>query len=885
MEALRLSAGSRLGPYELVAHLGTGGMGEVYLARDSRLGREVAIKVLRPELARNPEHLARFEREARMLAALNHPNVGVIYGLEEFEGVRFLVLEYVPGPTLAERAAAGALPLDEVLRTGRRIAAALAAAHARGIVHRDLKTLNVKVTPEGTVKVLDFGLAKAVASSTDATLGPGSPTLGTPVTKAGMVLGTLATMSPEQARGLAVDTRTDIWALGCVVFEMLSGREPFSAGTAADTIAGILERQPDWSALPASTPPALVRLLKVCLEKDPARRPAAADEVARELRRIAREPQVSQGGGDEPRAVHGPFRIVAAVGRFIRGGAPRQRRPEAGTWRPPRLAQVTFGPGIASFAALSPEARDLVYSADVGSVRKLFRARADGSDPSQLTTGPHDDIQPTHAPDGASVLFVRSRDPGRRLEPADVFGQYTGADLWALELASGRETRLLDDANNPAFSPDGKRIAVDASWAGPRRVWVVDRRGRNPVQVTSDSSEAVVHLRPRWSPDGTRIVFQNLERTKFDLRVVEVAGGRLSWLTDDLFQDLNPVWSPSGRLVFFSSNRGGGLNVWALPVTPEGAPDGPPRQLTTGAGQDVEIAASGDGRTLAFSILRQNADLWRLPVDPASGLATGPPQSVVASSREESRGAWSPDGNRIAFNCDRSGDMNIWIHTPADGSLRQLTRGPGGDYQPNWAPDGRTLAFFSSRNGSPGIWTADAETGRLTPLTRDRHIEVNPFFSPDGRRIAFQSDRAGRLEVWVMDADGGGARQLTSVGASGHFLRWSADGRWIVFRCPAGGASRTMRVAVEGGDPEATAEVQGGAHMSFSPDGSRVMDVVNHKTLWVSPLAGGSPQRVFEFEDPGARIDYPVWSPDGRWVLFDRFLPQGGDVWVMRDFD
>ncbi len=884
MEPLRLAAGTRLGGYEVISHLGSGGMGEVYRARDARLGREVAIKVLRSGLADDPEHLARFEREARMLAALNHPNVAAIHGLEECDGIRFLVLEFVPGPTLAERVVAGPLPLADVLRTGRRIAAALAAAHARGIVHRDLKTLNVKVTPEGAVKVLDFGLAKAVAGGSDETLGPRSPTLTTPVTNAGMVLGTLATMSPEQARGLAVDARTDIWALGCVLFEMLTGRGPFSADSAADTIAGILGKAPDWTALPQATPPELTRLLKRCLDKDPERRPASAEAIARSLKGLARalqEPTASAAAG---RPGNARARLVTAVRALFR--TPRSNEPQHGepARRPPSLLQVTFGPGIAGFPALSADGREVVYSADAGAVRHLFRTSSDGSGARRLTSGPHDDIQPAVSPDGTSVVFVRARERGVRLEPADVFGQYGGGDLWALDLASGRETRLLDEAFNPAFSRDGRRIAVDASWAGPRRIWVVDPRGRNPVQVTTDSSEAVAHLRPRWSPDGTRIVFQNQERTKLDLRVVTLAGGALSWLTDDLFQDINPVWAPSGRAVFFSSNRGGGLNVWAMPVTAEGAPGGQPRQLTTGAGQDVDVAVAGDGRTLAFSILHQNADLWRLPVDPVTGRAAGPPQPVVASSREESRGAWSPDGTLIAFNCDRAGDMNIWLHGLADGSLRQLTRGPGGDYQPNWSPDGRTLAFFSSRSGSPGIWTVELASGKLRQIGGSGRIDVNPFFSPDGSRIAFQSDRAGRLEVWVMDRDGGGARQLTGVGVSGHFLRWTADGRWIIFRCP-GGSSRTMRVAADGGEPEPTAEVQGGAHMSFSPDGARIMDVAAHKTLWVSPLAGGPPERVFEFDDPGVRIDYPVWSPDGRWVLFDRFLPQGGDVWVMRDFD
>jgi Tol biopolymer transport system component len=255
---------------------------------------------------------------------------------------------------------------------------------------------------------------------------------------------------------------------------------------------------------------------------------------------------------------------------------------------------------------------------------------------------------------------------------------------------------------------------------------------------------------------------------------------------------------------------------------------------------------------------------------------------VIATTREESRGAWSPDGRRIAFNSDRAGDMNLWIHDLDDRSTRQLTRGPGGDYQPAWSPDGQALAFFSSRAGRPGIWTIDLGSDTLSPLSPSDAIEINPAYSPDGTKIAYQSDRAGRLEVWVMGRDGRDPTQITRVGAMGHFLRWTRDGRWILFTCPSGGAPRTLRVAADGtSEPEPLPPVKGGSHISLSPDETRILDVVGHKVLHVSPLHGGDPWAVFEFDDPSVRIDYPVWSPDGRWALFDRFRPEGGDVWVL----
>jgi TolB protein len=295
----------------------------------------------------------------------------------------------------------------------------------------------------------------------------------------------------------------------------------------------------------------------------------------------------------------------------------------------------------------------------------------------------------------------------------------------------------------------------------------------------------------------------------------------------------------------------------------------------------VECAPSPDGRRLAFTILRQNADVWKLPVAPETGRPTGPPESVIASTREDSRGAWSPDGRSIAFNSDRDGEMHVWLHSVADGSSRPLTRGAGGDFQPNWSPDGRTIAFFSSRVRGVHLWTVDVATGETRQLTDGTALDVNPFHSPDGKQLAFHSDRSGRLEVWVSRSDGGEPRPLSHEGTSGHFLRWTADGRYVVHRCPCDGAPRTERLSVEGGAAERLAVVEGGAHLSFAPDGRTIMDVVGHRALWASPLLSGSPAKVFEFEEPDVRIDYPVWSPDGRTVLFDRFRPQGGDVWIL----
>ena len=866
---MTLAAGALLAHYVIQEQLGRGAMGEVYSAKDTRLGRDVALKLLAAGISRNPEGLKRFEREARVLASLDHPNIARIYGLEEVDTRSFLVLELVPGETLDARLRRGPLSQAEALALARQVVSALEAAHAKGVVHRDLKPANIKLRPDGRVSVLDFGLAKVLGGPADTLAPPGSLEATIP----GIVLGTPAYMSPEQARGQRVDERTDLWALGVVLFECVCGARPFGGDSPVEVLAAILERPPRWEILPASATPRLRALLEQALEKEPGRRTRSAKEM-REALDAAEQSSAAEGG---------PWfkNVSTRLSRIL--GGDRKTAPMPRTQTRPvevRLVQETFDEAIETSPAWSPDGSRLAFCREVGPVRKIFVKTVGKDDARPVTRGEHDDLQPAWFGPGA-LGFVRSRRPSRRLDPGDIFGSYGDGDVWRIDLETGEESRLIEKGFNPALSPEGKSIAVDASWAGPRRIWLVDAQGRNPVQVSSDTSEAVLHLRPRWSPDSGKIVFQNVERTQFNPRVVNLGSRALNWITHDVVLNVDPAWSPCGRYVYFSSYRGGGINAWRVPVDGEGRPSGPLVQVTSGAGQDLQAAPAPDGSRLAFTTLSQNADLWRLPVSPDTGHAAGDPEKVVASSREDSRGAWSPDGRRIAFNSDRAGTMNIWIHDLESRSSRRLTEGSGGDYQPSWSPDGSRLVFFSSREGRPGVCIVDVESGDVVPLSHGQFIDVNPFFSPDGRHIAFQSDRDGRLEVWVMDASGNDARQLTRMGVMGHFLRWTPDGRYVVFRSASAEKPGVWRVPVTGGEPEPLSKVMGGSHLSLSPDATRIMDVVEHRTLWVSPLDGSPPERVYEFPDPDVRIDYPVWSPDGRYVLFDRLRPHGGDIWIL----
>ena len=864
------------GRYVLERELGRGGMATVWLARDLKHDRPVALKVLHPDLASSlgPE---RFQREIRLAARLQHPHILTVYDSGESGGQLWFTMPFVEGQSLRERLGqTGRLPLNEALRITREVAQALEYAHEHGIVHRDIKPENILLTKDGHTLVTDFGVARPADE------------IAPHLTGAGIVVGTPSYMSPEQAAGDAqVDRRSDVYSLGCVLYEMVTGQTPFPGTTARAIVTKQLTEPPPPIPSSAGVPESVRRAISTALAKEPNDRFASAAEFAAALSGPEQPPSTTSRGAR--RAATAAVAACGLVALVYFASAPFSSRARAPTASGSvastinrQLRQLTFSAALEEWPAWSPDGTRLAYVTEVNGFRQVFvRTMATGED-RQLTHGSRDDIQPAWSPDSRRLAFVRARNTSGKLDPTDINAWYReGGDIWSLDLATGKETKLIEEAFAPSFSPDGTRLAFDAPWAGPRRIWIADTNGRNPRQITSDSSDAVIHAEPRWSPDGKALVFRRIENPKSDITVVNLASGTMTRMTDDNLLDLDPAWSPDGRELYFASSRGGGLNLWRVAVGPGGKPVGAPEQLTTGAGDDVEPAPAPDGRRLAFAVRGINSDMWRLPVSPESGKPTGQPEPVVATTRVESRGSFSPDGGTIAFNSDRLGEMNLWLHPLSDGNERQVTSGPGGDYQPEWSPDGKRLVFFSARAGNIDVWTVRLSDGRLDRLTESTSMDINPFYSPDGRRIAFLSDRSGRLEVWLMNANGSNQRQLTSIGARGHFLPWTPDGSAVIFAAESGPKIEIYRVSVSNGALTHLPEIASGAHMSFSPGDSLVLDVRGHQRLWVYPLSGRPGYQIFEFPDPDIRIDYPVWSPDGKWILFDRAAPKGGDLWIL----
>jgi serine/threonine protein kinase len=799
-----LAAGIRLGAYEILSLIGSGGMGEVYRARDSRLNRDVAIKVLPADVAADHDRLARFEREAQVLASLNHPNIAQIHGVDDSSGTPALVMELVEGPTLADRIAKGPIPLDEALPIAKQIAEALEAAHEQGIIHRDLKPANIKVRPDGTVKVLDFGLAKAfdplASPAGNATM---SPTLSMHATQAGLILGTAAYMSPEQARGRAIDRRADIWAFGCVLYEMLSGRRVFEGDDLSITLASVLRSEPDWRALPADVPAAIRRLLSRCLQKDPIQRCQAIGDARIDIADV----------------LGGSTRSVDPTAEAVRPRLSRRLRALVASalsfalaftlwsaWRPSSSSPVFFldvttPPTTEPFSfAISPDGRQLVFVADNQKTSQLFLRHLDRVGEPLALVGTENATYPFWSPDSRAIAFfadgklkrldlsgggpqvLASAPNGRggtwNSNDVIVFSPTVTGGLWQVSATGGSGSEVIHTGGLysirwPHFLPDGRHVLFAAMLGQPdtRGVYIGSLDGRpstRALSVEAETSYAAGHL--LFVNQGTLLArpFDQVRGVAtgepFPVGQVgtELAVGRSGFSVSD-----------AGVLAIRSGTAARRQIAWVDHVGTIGDVVVP---TEASALSNVELARN----VKRFSFNRQlqgNSDVWLIDIPSQI-------QHRLTSDAALDAGAvWSPDGTRLVFRSSRNGKYDLF-EKPASGATDEhpLVVTDQDKSPQDWSLDGKFLLYATQDPKTDSdLWVLPLDDARKPfPVADTSFDEVHGQISPDGRWLAYASNETGRYEIYVQAFPKATGKQPVSTGG-GIYPRWRSDGRELYY--------------------------------------------------------------------------------------------------------
>jgi Tol biopolymer transport system component len=858
---MSLQPSTRLGPYEIVAAIGAGGMGEVYRARDTKLGREVAIKVLPDAFAHDAERMARFEREAQVLASLNHPNIAAIYGLEESSEVRALVMELVEGPTLADRIAQGPVPLDEALVLAKQMAEGLEYAHERGIIHRDLKPANIKLTTDGTVKLLDFGLAKAVEEPVVAGNPSISPTLTIRGTSAGVILGTAAYMAPEQARGAVVDKRADIWAFGVVLYELLTAKQPFVGSTVSDTLAGVLKTDPDLGAIPAC-----VRgLVRRCVEKDAKRRMRDIGEARLAIEELlagrmdgAETPQTSLRRSILWQAVVGALAVVSLTFGALFW---RATRPVS---QPLVRLDVQLGPEFqlstvfSANAILSPDGTRVVYTGRNTDGKLRLYTRLLAQEHAAPMAGTEDASGPFFSPDGQFIAFFA----GGKLKKASVQG---GGAVVLCDAQSDRGGSWGDDGN----------IVAALTISGP--LFRVSSSGGTPQALTSlrQENSELTHRYPQALPGSQAVLFTAHTSTSggYEAATIEIlslrTGKRKTLVRGGYFGQ----YVPSGHLLYI---RQGTLYAAPLDVG---------RQQLTGPATPVleDVASTPQYGFAQLDVARNGTLVYVKGRGPSQTLVwldstgrTQPLRGVAAEYGSPLR--FSPDGKRLAVTVTQDGNTEVWVYDLERDVMTRLTFTPGFSGWPVWAPDGKHIVFTSSRNNAMAnlYWVRADGTGEAVRLAEGKYRQTPLSFSPDGRRLAFtESNPETKLDIWTLPLEevesdhpkAGKPEPFLQTSFNEAAPKISPDGRWLAYGSDESGASEIYVRPFPGPGGKWQVSAGGGRMPVWSKKAPELfyqnlqgMMVVSY-TAKVGAFVATKPRLWVEKKDLGLNFDL---APDGK---------------------
>ena len=873
--------GTALNHYRITKALGSGGMGEVYAAEDTKLHRHVAVKVLPAAVAAYPEWRQRFEREAHAIAALNHPNIVTIYSIEQAGDTLFLTMELVQGRPLSQLIPPRGLPLDRFLTLSIPLADAVSAAHQHGVIHRDLKPANIMVTDEGRVKVLDFGLARLKEGAHGAVPLSALPT--EQVTGEGRVVGTVAYMSPEQADGRSVDHRSDIFSLGIVLYEMATGERPFKGDTTVSIISAILkDPAPPITAVNPALPGELARIIRHSLAKDAARRYQTTADLRNELEELKQDLESGQSLTPSllPAAARPQIRtrwLLAGIGGALLGIAVLgyviwgQFQPGSDANRPPTgvrtmFAQLTSQSGLELFPSLSPDGTWLVYA----SGGDIYLQSVGGQSAINLTkdSASRND-HPAFSPDGEYIAFRSERQ---------------GGGLFVMRRLGESPRRVTDIGFNPAWSPDGQEILYSTQGVsttpayravgGGGQLWAVKLSTGERRRVTSDTDA----VQPAWSPHGQRIAYWGLARgSQRDIWTIAAAGGQVTAVTSDPALDWSPAWSPDGQHLYFASDRGGSVNLWRARIDEEsGKVLGGFEPVTTPAPFVGHLSFAAHGRALAYASVDTKGNVAKISFDSTAGRVLGRPELVTHGSRIFDNPHPSPDGRWVTFDSAFSHQQEDIFISRTDGSdLVQLTNDAALDRFPRWSPDGKRIAFSSSRGGQYQIWTINPDGSGLQQLTRATSGSFHPVWSPDGSRMLY----ADNARVFIFDVERPWESQtpeaLPPWNTRLRRMSWSPDGRWVTADLPSDEPGGIIVYDIANRSYDRLTDM--GGYASWLADSQRLLFRHGAKLFLVDRTAK-IPREIFRLE--GSMLLSPKLSLDNRTIYFQSFSQQA-DIWML----